>query len=148
MGASRTGLVRAVATTAAIGVVVGAGARASERSEDAAIVAARAAWTARVELSRRDYERFAHHAIEGRAALARMVFPRLAPATGRIGDFLADGTLRPGDIVVTDKGFLVFTGGPGAISEESFVPVMTVHRAPRERETLRDLERASGFPGE
>lgn len=73
---------------------------------------ARFSWLAKVELSRREYEAFAAQARD-----------RLSPRIEKRGrekgpgerttsrtDYMADETLRDGDIIVTEKGLIVFTG--------------------------------------
>ena len=59
-------------------------------------------------------------------------------------DLLRDRTLRPGDLVMTDKGFTVFTGEKsGAVSAASFVPLNRSTNIPKgSRPELTAMERA------
>jgi hypothetical protein len=71
----------------------------------------RSAWIGRVERARRQYEAFATRAWESFAA-GNVAFARQnarAPAS-----YAEDGTLREGDVVMTDRGMVVCAGAsPG-----------------------------------
>jgi hypothetical protein len=63
---------------------------------------------------------------------------------GPLGPFLKDPTLRPGDVVVTTKGFMVFRGEEGQSHRESdFVTVANASGLVAKRKTLISLEKAS-----
>lgn len=98
----------------------------------------------------RDAARRAHGAAEARRRAARVaahtqgggVSGKMAPLaplpgvkTGSLAHFAADPTLRPGDIVVTTSGFMVYRGGHSERS--SFAPIGSGRTA------LTTLEKAS-----
>lgn len=78
---------------------------AAERGDE------RAAWIGRVERARRQYEAFATQAWENFAARNAAFARQNAQAPASYAD---DETLRQGDIVMTDRGMVVFAGAaPG-----------------------------------
>lgn len=70
---------------------------------------------------------------------------RLRQSDGRIEDFVADDTLQPGDVVVTDQGFRVFNGAGNARAAGDFKPVDGAAVPQRLRRSLGEMEKASGF---
>ena len=68
----------------------------------------RAEWIARVEHAKRGYESFATRAWERYAARRPDAFGPQQTATP--ASYAQDATLRPGDLVMTDRGFLVYSG--------------------------------------
>jgi hypothetical protein len=73
-------------------------------------------WRARVEQARRRYEAYAARAYEryllfSGAASRRAMSSPLAGGERGFAAVLKDPTLRPNDIYVSERGFLVFRGG-------------------------------------
>lgn len=102
------------------------------------------------ERAMRDAARRAHGAAEARRRAARVAahaqgggvsgkMEPLAPPpgvkTGSLAHFAADPTLRPGDVVVTTNGFMVYRGGHS--EKSSFAPIGAGRAA------LATLEKAS-----
>lgn len=68
----------------------------------------------------------------------------LKPGKGPLGPFINDPTLRPGDVVVTTKGLMVYRGGGGPSHREGdFVTVANASGLVANKQTLISLERAS-----
>jgi hypothetical protein len=104
----------------------------------------REAWTARVEAARRANAAFAEEARLD--AIARAAARKAAAPVpqGSIEDFIADDTLRRGDVVATDKGFRVFNGdGATPATAEHFVPIDEATLRADRKSALQALERAS-----
>ncbi len=94
-----------------IALIVGAAILAAQvraTEFDAADAARLSAWRARVEQGRRDYESFAARARSRLARARRAESPAAARSTG----YMSDETLRDGDVIVTERGLVVFTGEP------------------------------------
>jgi len=68
----------------------------------------------------------------------------LKPGKGPLGPFINDPTLRPGDVVVTTKGLMVYRGGGGPSHREGdFVGVSNASGLVANKQTLISLEKAS-----
>jgi hypothetical protein len=66
------------------------------------------------------------------------------PGKGPLGPFINDPTLRPGDVVVTTKGLMVYRGGGGPSHRENdFVTVANASGLVANKQTLISLEKAS-----
>jgi hypothetical protein len=102
-------------------------------------------WRDRVERSRRAHVLSEIQARLDAVSRAAERSGRPPAATGAIEDFIADETLRKGDVVVTDKGFRVYRGANGDPGERDFRRLEPRDKPSRLRGSLRDLERASGF---
>ena len=133
-------------TMFAFGVILGAtalgangGLAAPAIQESAAGQDSREAWLERVEQARLRYESFA-----ARAASASSKLPQ--PAISTPINYLEDSTLRAGDVVVTERGLLVFKGAahfPFAAAD--FEPIehyAYAGPAPR-RQVLLDIQRGN-----
>lgn len=98
-------------------------------------------WRARVEASRQRYLAFA---CQARLDVARRAAERarLRGGSGKLEDFLRDDTLQRGDVIVTDRGFRIYTGGE-APAMRDFEPVKERKSKPALRRALDELEKAS-----
>ncbi len=96
-------MVTFAAICGAIALGAKGGLAASAIEEQPAGQDSRQAWLEQVEQARLRYESFA-----ARAASALSKMPQ--PAVSRPLNYFEDGTLRAGDVVVTERGLLVFKG--------------------------------------
>ncbi len=102
-------------------------------------------WRARIDAARGNYEAFACRArLDRETRAAERARAREAPS-GKIEEFVGDGTMRRGDVVVTDKGFRVFDGPADQPVADDFKPVAAGIKKPSSRRTLDEMEKASGF---
>ncbi len=74
---------------------------------------------------------------------AQPVSPTKDAPQGSLALFMKDKTLRAGDVVVTNDGFMVYKGGASTPTKASFVALNGARGISGERNTLLALERVS-----
>lgn len=85
----------------------------------------------------------AHSAFSNAPGKAAVIVPTKDAPQGSLALFTKDKTLRAGDVVVTDKGFMVYRGGDAQPTKSSFVALNGARTLSAERNTLLALERVS-----
>ncbi len=96
------------------------------------------------EMRRRAAPRAKHEGASGSAGRQTAVAPTDDAPRGSVAYFAKDKTLRSGDVVVTEKGFLVYQGGSDH-GAKSFVAINSASGLKGEKRDLLALEQVSSL---